>query len=175
MQKTILLNATAILISCHNVLAQGVGNAAAQAACVGFPAGALKCLTDVSFVFCPSLGNVATEQFVAPGTRCAQGVVSQIIDHTTNEVATTTRIYCQFGTDGRQITAVFPACAAGVTAASSVASSSPAPSSPAASSTVSAPPAASSAPTPPAVTSSAATPSTETTKPWSTFATGTER
>ncbi|KAK5102363.1 hypothetical protein LTR70_000148 [Exophiala xenobiotica] len=91
----------AVLSTLRLVSAQGVGNAAAQAACAGFAPNAMKCLTDVSYVFCPSTGNAAVEQFVAAGSRCAQGIPGIKVDSIEPQPATTTRTFAQFGADSK--------------------------------------------------------------------------
>ena len=58
-------------------------------------------LTDVSYVFCPSAGNIAIEQFVAAGTRCAQGIVGHKLDAFEYQPATVTRVFVQHGPDGK--------------------------------------------------------------------------
>ncbi|KAK5950463.1 hypothetical protein OHC33_008406 [Knufia fluminis] len=79
--------------SISSVKAQATGWDVANAACEGFPAGTLICLSDVSFANCKASGDSNAWGWVPTGMRCAQGIVGQVKDRLVSEIATTTRDY----------------------------------------------------------------------------------
>ncbi|KAK5080439.1 hypothetical protein LTR70_008871 [Exophiala xenobiotica] len=76
-----------------SVNAQGVGDAAAAAACQGFSARTLICLTDVHYAFCNGGPGGSVEYPVYPNEHCAQGIVGQQKDAVQQGAATTTRTF----------------------------------------------------------------------------------